>query len=393
MKLLSMPKPISAPEEKGIVGNYYWRGRSLWIDYSVHGERFREPILKRRNDDSKEVRRCEIMALKVLHKRDIQIVEDKFFDIRKRYDPKFWRIAGRYWKYHLSLQKSAKVERYKIVSLLKKWGRTPASRIDANDVILWMEELKNDGYQINAINNRFAYFHAIIHWALRESQVDKRLDANPILNVKALRGGKVRKKKKVSGQFERELEAARPCFRPLYFAAWESGCRPEELFGLEWENVDMEERLFIFPADHIKTFEDRVVPISDMLFDVVKDLHVKRKNPIVFPNNEGRRYTRQGIRWDMAIIRRAIGDADIWFRDTRKEFVSRKISKEKIPIPDVMAVTGHKTYSTIKRYCLDKIDDMRRVVGASQHPNVIEFESQKRDTSPPQEGVKVANLG
>lgn len=393
MILDSSSKPLSAPESKGIVGNFYWRGRSLWIDFSVKGKRFREPILRRRNDNSNEIRRCEIMALKVLHKRDIQVVENKFFDIKEeKYDPKFWRMAGRYWRYHLSLQKSAKVERYKLVSLLKKWGRVQASKLDSSDVILWREELRKDGYEVNAINNRYAYFQAVIHWAMRESKSENRLESNPVLNVKMLKGGKVRKKKKLAGQFDKELEAARPCFKAIYLAGWETGCRPEELFRLEWANVDMEERLFVFPADQVKTFEDRVIPISDRLFEVVKNLYEKRTSDIVFPNNIGQRYTPQGVRWDMRIIRDKVSDKDIWFRDLRKEFVSRKISKERLPIPDVMAVTGHRTYSTIKRYCLDKIDNMRTVVGSTQIGNVVEFEPQKCDTNLSQPIPKVANM-
>ncbi|MEQ1909221.1 MAG: tyrosine-type recombinase/integrase [Vicinamibacterales bacterium] len=60
-----------------------------------------------------------------------------------------------------------------------------------------------------------------------------------------------------------------PALQRLIIAALETGCRPGELLGLQWRDVDLDRRELRVRAENAKDGEDRVLPISTRLAAVL----------------------------------------------------------------------------------------------------------------------------
>jgi len=245
----------------------YWRGRSLWLDIPNKGKRIREFVIKRISDAKSEKRRCEELGIAVLGKSFVQLKEGTIFEKKKeKYNPKFWRLVGRYWWFHLRFQRSGKIERVRINLIVKRWGHRFATQIGSDEVELWINKSKLTR-EVSTVNRMLAYFSAVYNYSKNETRRERRIVENPAQGIKKLKGEKVRKYLLDQITFERCLRAASPAFKPLWLAAWETGRRPEELKSLTWDMVDLERRLFLIPAHITKTDQDAMVPISDRLFN------------------------------------------------------------------------------------------------------------------------------
>jgi integrase len=84
-------------------------------------------------------------------------------------------------------------------------------------------------------------------------------------------------------------------------------CRPGELLSLQWQDVDLEQRLMTIRAENTKTGRGRVLPISTRLLAV---LQMRRLDPsgnkfgpeaYVFGDELGRRAKSVRAMWERAI--------------------------------------------------------------------------------------------
>jgi hypothetical protein len=136
--------------------------------------------------------RCEKEGDSKLAALRTKNTEGTLFDIKEKkveYNPKFWRIVGRYWYYHLRFQKSGQNERYHLAHSLRKFGSKFAKDLHREDIELWRNEMRVSGSAVNSINNRFAYLQAAYEWANTESNLEKRLNYDPTIGMKKMPGG------------------------------------------------------------------------------------------------------------------------------------------------------------------------------------------------------------
>jgi len=304
------------------------------------------------------------LGREVLSKRIVQLKEETFFDIKKpKYNPKFWRLVGLYWHYHLRMKRSAKQERSKLNVLLKEFGREYAVKITRDRVRAWVNKSRSKQssrgtpYNVGTINRWLAYLKAVYYNACDEDcDEGKRLERNPAARIDPIEGETIRQHLVNEYDFRRMYNAANPWFRPLLLAAWETGCRPEELYKTTWSNVDMIERVIYLPTNITKTGEARIIPMSERLFDEIKSL--PKKSEYAFTNHIGGRY--RDVRNEVQRIRERTGN-NFWFRDMRKGFVTRKVS-EGHDYFAIMSITGHRTTATFKRYNIGTLAQARKVV-------------------------------
>jgi integrase len=66
-------------------------------------------------------------------------------------------------------------------------------------------------------------------------------------------------------------------------------CRTSETLGAQWNEIDLEKRLWTIPATRIKAGKEHRVPLSDRAVAVLKDLAEIRQGPYVFPGNTFKR--------------------------------------------------------------------------------------------------------
>ncbi|MBU2051376.1 MAG: hypothetical protein KKH61_20705 [Gammaproteobacteria bacterium] len=374
----------------------FWRGKSLYCRYPIPGKPAHYPLKIKTTGSRTDVNRCIAEGERVLASLRTKAVEDgAFFEIKKPdeapYNPKYWRIVGRYWYNHLRFQKCGLNERYHLMHSLKAFGRRYAKEIYREDIERWRHEMKSDGAQVNTINNRFAYLCRAYSYANSESNLKFRMSYDPTIGMKKMSGAKVRQFLLTPEQFEKNYRvlkdgwqwregkpnkhmtqyqiAPAPRFALFYLALWETGRRPVEVSQYAWDMLTELEvagslcRVFMVPGDIVKTDEAQAVPISHRLWREISQLGYRQG--YVFRNEGGKRWQY----WDRHIrkLNSLFGDKAGWARDTRRGFVTRKCEAEGCDPEHVRQCTGHKTDSVFRRY---RIGDLRNLIAVvnSQKP-------------------------
>jgi len=64
--------------------------------------------------------------------------------------------------------------------------------------------------------------------------------------------------------------------------------RPIEVCGLEWSEVDLEDRVIIIPKERMKSDREHQIPMSNQVYDILKQAETHRENSkYVFPSPRG----------------------------------------------------------------------------------------------------------
>lgn len=126
---------------------------------------------------------------------------------------------------------------------------------------------------------------------------------------------------------------------PVINIAIETAMRRGEILGLKWEHIDWESKRALLPLT--KNGRSRWVPLSGRVIQHLED--VPSSKNLVFPVTDIA--FRQA--WDR--LRKRAGLTDLTFHDLRHEAISRKFEGG-MRIPEVMAISGHKTASQLFRY-------------------------------------------
>ena len=115
--------------------------------------------------------------------------------------------------------------------------------------------------------------------------------------------------------------------------------RRGEILGLSWDHIEFEKQRALLPLT--KNGRSRWVPLSTQALNHI--IKIPRTADRVFPITDVA--FRQA--WDR--LRARAGITDLTFHDLRHEAISLKFESG-LTIPQVMAISGHKTASQLFRY-------------------------------------------
>ena len=115
--------------------------------------------------------------------------------------------------------------------------------------------------------------------------------------------------------------------------------RRGEILNLNWEHIDQEQKRALLPIT--KNGTARWVPLTNKAIQLLHD--IPRHEQRIFPITDIA--FRQA--WDR--LRSRAGVTDLTFHDLRHEAISRMFERG-MSIPQVMAISGHKTASQLFRY-------------------------------------------
>ena len=126
---------------------------------------------------------------------------------------------------------------------------------------------------------------------------------------------------------------------PIVDIAIETAMRRSEILNLKWQHIDWKTQRALLPIT--KNGRSRWVPLSELTLKHLEQ--VLRTAYRVFPITDVA--FRQA--WDR--LRNRAGITDLTFHDLRHESLSRKFESG-MNIPQVMAISGHRTASQLFRY-------------------------------------------
>ena len=123
--------------------------------------------------------------------------------------------------------------------------------------------------------------------------------------------------------------------------ALETAMRQGEILKLQWEHINLKNRIAHLPQT--KNGEKRDVPLSIKARDALIRLGVKSKGPVFS-------YTSSGIKSTWRFMLQSLEIEDLHFHDLRHEACSRLTELGTLDILEIAAITGHKSLAMLKRY-------------------------------------------
>jgi integrase len=159
-----------------------------------------------------------------------------------------------------------------------------------------------------------------------------------------------------------------------------TGMRRSEIVKLRWEDVSLKDGYI--QVVETKNNDSRVIPISGILLETLKDLKKKSKSEYVFTTHEGKPYTYVDSlkRAWYATLRRS-GIAKCRFHDLRHPFATRLVMAG-VDIVTVQELLGHKDIKMTKRYSHPTPEHKKQAIECINLVGMDTYLDTKRDDQP-----------
>lgn len=385
----------------------YWRGLSLYCTYQIPGFPSRYPLhIYAINEKDKS--RCMKLGEVELARLRTAAFTGKLLDnepeIKKEYAPTYARLVARYWYYHLRFQGCANDDRYHLLPSLVYLGKKLAKDISREDIVLWREKLKAEGYSIATINRRYAYLKRVFSWAAEESSPQYQFTYNPTIGLHKLSGENIRTFVLTQEQFEKNYNLFKngllwkerptkhhsnyrhlpdPLFAKFYLALWETSRRPLEVSQYTWEMVTTLQvpdkngipkpvRVIQVPPSLIgKTNEYDTVVISDRLWIEVSA--TLDRTGLIFKNRAGTAWKKWGNQQNR--LNDTFKGKGGVIRDCRRGSITHSVEVEGHDPMHVKMQSGHKTNSMFERYRIGKLTHVVDVANKTAYQGDINVQN------------------
>jgi integrase len=164
----------------------------------------------------------------------------------------------------------AEVERVMRREVLPHWGERPIEEIRKSDVIALIDGIADRGSPIMA-NRTLAHVKRMFRWATARDTIE----SDPAAHVE--RPAPETKRERVLDDSElaevwRAAGAMAFPFGPAVQLLILTAARREEIVGLSWREVNLEDGVIRLPAERAKAKEGRVIPLSPMAMEVLDKL-------------------------------------------------------------------------------------------------------------------------
>ena len=240
-------------------------------------------------------------------------------------------------------------------------------------------KLKNKGHTRSDISLRFSIITGAMGQARLRDVIPANYGKGLLSSVYPKRVAK-RDAKQISPFADQEVELilsnTRPQDYPVFMLLFTTGCRLGELLGLNWDSVNFNEGYLVIQrsfragvlSDHTKTGNDRIIPVSEDILDVLRQLKVKNAKLRLKGVDTDAVFVQHGSRLCQNSFRNA------WKRTLRKtgleyrkvhtirHTVASRLLNEGHPVKLVAEILGHtvQTLLTTYSHILESDEDKKR---------------------------------
>ena len=226
------------------------------------------------------------------------------------------------------------------------------ARLRGSDFAEYRDRRREEGAAENTIRLDLALISHLFTVAAKDWGMETL--RNPIKSMTLPAGSNERDRRLEQGEEEKlltALAAEGPYMAPLATLAIETAMRQSELLGLTAGAVDLDKR--IAKLADTKNGEGRTVPLSAKAAEVLEALPSPIAGGPLFP------MTQDDVIRAFRRACEAAGLVDLKFHDLRHEAVSRLFERG-LNVAEVAAISGHKTWSQLRRYTKLKAEDLAR---------------------------------
>ncbi len=267
----------------------------------------------------------------------------KFKDFVELFIENYSKVNKRSWK----------DDKYRLQKLTCFLGNVYLHDISALDLEKFKSEKIREGLTNTTVNHYLKIlkrlFNIAMDWGYAED--------NPVKRVKLYSEKDTQKERILTREEEiRLLEVASDHIRPILIVALNSGMRRGEILKLVWNRISLERRQI--QVVNTKSGRNRIIPINDVLFEVLNEL--EKKSEYAFPNPDtGRPYKTIRRSFENACRRAKI--KGLRFHDLRHTFASRLVERG-VDIVRVKELLGHSSVKVTERYTHSNQDERIRAV-------------------------------
>lgn len=270
----------------------------------------------------------------------------------EKLDRTYAEAEEKFIREHLTTLKPRSARRYgdSLKHLSEHFGATTLAQIASAELSSFETKRRGDGVTSSTIRRDFACLSSL----MTSCEEWEWIDSNPVpvyLRRRARRGlreGAPRTRYLSEREEAALLSAASPAVRDAMTLAIDTGLRREELFSLQWWQVDIERGL-ITTTSKTKNGRPRKVPLPERSRGVLAALQRYEDAPYVLVNPDTRnRYVQQNKGFKAAIRRADI--ADLQFHDLRRTAGCRWLQAGR-SMQEVSTMLGHSSVQvTEQRY-------------------------------------------
>lgn len=296
-----------------------------WIDFYAGGRRKRERIGLSHK-----------LAEEVLHKRKLEIAEDRFFPKRHKQFIGFSEMADLYWELHAKQKPSAQVTCYHVKQLKTFFGIKELNKISVPDILQYLNGVKEE-FSAATANRHHNVLRAIFNRAMEWEKFD---GPNPAAKVKQFRVENSRTQFLENADITRLLAACDAEIRPIVTLALLTGMRRGEIVNLRWDDIDL-----VNGVIHVlktKSGEAREIPIAPKLKALMDSLD-RGAGGMVF------NISTRALNNHFCKALKLTGITNFRFHDLRHTFASHFIMRTN-DLPATQKLLGHKSPRMTQRY-------------------------------------------
>jgi len=320
----------------------YRKGNRWYTDlYDVNGERVRQVVLIEGVEPSKIIRHD---ALKVESIRKAEVAKGIQITSKKKLIS-LEELVRLYLSWAKENHKHPERDVIACKHLLSYFKNFKLDNISLFNVEGYKSSRKKLSKKPETINKELGVLRRMFNLAMEW----KLIIENPIRDLKLLKVNNREYRVIRDWEFKALYEAASNHFKPILLTAYMTGMRKSEIRNLTWKNVDLDDE-YIY-VRNTRNFEDRAIPLNKILLNTLKILKEPAESEFVFTYNCNDHYASQSAwRRTWATTLRNAGIEKCRFHDLRHTFVSNLIVTHKEDFATVIALSGHKDISMLKRY-------------------------------------------
>ncbi len=327
-------------------GRVFQRGRIWYMDFSSNGKRIRQAVGQNKKQ-----------AENALAKKLVEVVEGKFFDVRKVKKIKFDDFANEYLELHSKLKRSYNTD-CKIAGLLKKFfGGKYLYEITSLDVEKFKSKRASE-VSPATVNRALGVLKCMFNRAI----VWGKAEHNPCRAVKLFKENNQRLRFLEREEIDKLLANCCEHLRPIVIVALHTGMRKSEILGLKWHDIDIKRN--IIHLSYTKNGEKREVPMNGVVQKTIIGVLKNSESQYIFCNKDGKPYG--DIKKSFLTAVKKSGIVDFHFHDLRHTFASQLVMSG-VDLNTVRELLGHKSLEMTLRYSHLSPDHKKRAVDILNH--------------------------
>ncbi len=231
-------------------------------------------------------------------------------------------------------------------------GTRPLDQIRRMDLVAYRNERRDQGRSAHTIRLDLAVLSHL--YEIARSEWGYETLTNPVKAIRLPAFPPGRDRRLEPGELEKILLHSAPTMSAIVRFAIETAMRRSEILSLTWDQVDLDRRIALLKDT--KAGGRRKVPLSPLALSILKERKMTSSSP-----NRIFSLSADDVSHRFLDSCRKAGISDLRFHDLRHEATSRLFEKG-LSIPQVAAITGHKTLQMLHRYTHLRAEDLARTL-------------------------------